>query len=174
MAVTPEREAPGMCMICEGRTHKEAARWLELTILTHGWAVLGVEPDDPADPTGSWLYTVGATESFGIPELIITDLPTAEAHHVLNWSIETLRDGGTLEDLVADNIDWAPVHDRHLSTDLFNQYFNHYEQWPAPGRVLQLFPSTLEQCAGCVRASSTDLSDPSSRADQNPPGWADS
>lgn len=162
-----------MCKICEGQTHEQSARWLELTILTHGWAVMGVEPDDPTQPAGSWLYTIGATESYGLPELIITDRPPDEAHHVLNWAVETLRDGGTLDDLVADHIDWVPVHDVHLHTDLFNQHFNHYGRWPRPGGVIQLFPSTRDTCAACIRSSCIDLSDARSRVDQNPPGWAD-
>jgi hypothetical protein len=35
--------------------------------------VQGVEAASPDDPNGGWAYTVGATESCGIPELVVTD-----------------------------------------------------------------------------------------------------
>lgn len=153
-----------MCMKCDGYSDDQIARNLELTILTHGWAVRGVEPsnelDDDLDATltGGWAFTIGATVSFGLPELIITEFEFSEAHHILNWAVEFLRDGGTLDGLVDDDILWAPVHDDYLTTDLFNQYWDHYREPPQPGQVLQLFPSTAEHCAQCVRARSTDLS----------------
>ena len=150
-------------MKCDGYSDDQMARWLELTILTNGWAVQGVEPsadsNDHYSPVpGGWAYTIGATESYGLPELIITELDFTEAHHILNWSIEFLRDGGTLDGLVEDQILWAPVHDDYLTTDLFNVFWNHYDEPPAPGQFLQLFPSIAGKCAECVRAASTDLS----------------
>lgn len=165
--VTPQREARDMCMTCDGYTEEEQHRWRELTILTNGWAVLGVEPTDPHDPFGGWAFTIGATESFGLQEFIITDRPWAEAGHVLNWVIEKLRDGGTMADLEADQILWQPVHDDHLRTDLFNQFHWHYDEWPRPGQVIQLFPSSHDACATCVKDASVDLSDSTSRVDQN-------
>lgn len=154
-----------MCMTCDGYTDEEQERWLELTILTNGWAVLGVE--EPDDPTGGWAFTTGATQSHGLPEFIITDQPWYEAAHVLNWVVKKLRDGGTMDDLEADQILWQPVHDDHLHTDLFNQFHNHYGEWPRPGQMIQLFPSTHDRCAECVRAECVDLSDPGARADEN-------
>ena len=156
-----------MCMTCDGYTDEEQDRWLELTILTHGWAVLGVQPPEPYDPVGGWAFTTGAAESFDLPEFIITDQPWNEASHVLNWVMEKLRDGGTMADLEADQILWQPVHEDHLATDLFNQFHNHYGRWPAPGRMIQLFPSTRDRCAECVRAECVDLADPDSRVNQN-------
>jgi hypothetical protein len=149
-----------MCMECDGYSEEQIARWLELTILTHGWAVQGVEPSSTDDPNGGWAYTVGATASYGIPELVITDTDFSEAGHVLNWAVEKLRDGGTIDDLVADYILWVPVHDNHLDSGLFASYWDHYRTPPEPGWVIQLFPSNREHCAECVKASSTDLSDP--------------
>ena len=149
-----------MCMKCDGYSDDQIARWLELTILTHGWAVQGVEPTSPDDQSGGWAYTVGATESYGIPELVITDSDFAEAGHVLNWAVEKLRDGGTLQDLVDDHILWVPVHDDHLDSELLVSYWEHYREAPRPGGVIQLFPSNHTDSAECVKASSTDLSDP--------------
>ena len=148
-------------MRCDGYSDEQIARWLELTIVTTGWAVQGVEPWDGPDATiaGGWAYTIGATESFGLPELIITEFDFAEAHQVLNWSVEFLRDGGSLDGLVDDQILWAPVHDDHLTTDLFNVYWGHYGEPPKSGQVIQLFPSSQAgECAECVRARCTNLS----------------
>lgn len=150
-----------MCMKCDGYSDDQIARWLELTILTYGWAVQGVEPEDGPEATiaGGWAYTIGVTQSFSLPELIITEFDFAEARDVLNWSAEFLRDGGSLDGLVDDQILWAPVHDDHLMTDLFNSYWNHYGVPPGPGQVIQLFPSSRAgECAECVRARCTDLS----------------
>jgi hypothetical protein len=149
-----------MCMKCDGYSDDQIARKLELTILTNGWAVRGVEPSDDPDATlaGGWAFTIGATESFGLPELIITEFEFPEAHYILNGAVEFLRYGGTLDGLVDDHILWAPVHDDHLTTDLFNSYWDHYREPPKPGQMLQLFPSTSDHCAECVRARCTDLS----------------
>jgi hypothetical protein len=154
-------------MRCDGYSEEQIARWLELTILTHGWALQGVEAEEPHDPAGGWLHTVGATASHGIPELIITDRPAAEAGHVLNWAAALLRDGGSLDDLVADEVLWVPVHDDHLPSDLFINYTEHYREPPRPGQVLQLFASDQRHSAACVKAASTDLSDPHQRPAQS-------
>ena len=152
-----------MCMICDGYTQEQRDRWLDLTIRTHGWALLGVEGDDPEDPMGSWLFTVGATESHGLPELIITDFPAQEAGELLNWAVEYLRDGGTLDGLTSYDIGWQPVHDDHLHTDLFFQYADHYRHWPEPGWMIQLLPEDPNCCAPPVLDWCTNLADPHSR-----------
>jgi len=155
-----------MCMKCDGFSDEQIAQWLELTILTHGWALQGVmpsEPDDPLDvdtPAGGWTYTVGATENFGLPELIITNLAYDLAGPILNWAVEFLRDGGTLDGLVDDQVLWTPVHDDHLAGGLFISYIEHYDELPKPGGVLQLFPSTAVHAAECVRSRCVDLSAP--------------
>ncbi len=158
-----------MCMACDGISEEKIAQWLEMTILTNGWALQGVEPPDPSNPAGGWLYTVGATESFGLPELVIADRPIDEAGHVLNWAVQLLRDGGSLDDLDADHVLWVPVHDEHLPTDLFASYTNHYGEPPRTGQMIQLFASTREHSAECIKDSSTNLSDPSQRPDDSWP-----
>ena len=71
LRVTPSREARDMCMTCDGYTDEEQHRWRELTILTQGWIVLGVEPSEPNDPTGGWAFTVGGDR----------ELRVARVHH---------------------------------------------------------------------------------------------
>jgi len=102
-----------MCLRCDGYSDEQIARNLELTILTHGWAIRGVSPPEPDDPALGWAYTVGTTENFGLPELIITDTDFNEAGHVLNWAVEFLRDGGTLDGLIDDQVLWVPVDEAH-------------------------------------------------------------
>ena len=66
-----------MCMKCDGLSDEQIARHTELTIATYGWMVQGVEAEDPND---GFAYTVGATQSFGIPELVIMDMDFDTAH----------------------------------------------------------------------------------------------
>lgn len=149
-----------MCLACEGYSEEQIGRWLELTILTNGWALQGVEPPDPNDRGGGWIYSVGATENFGLPELVVVDQPTQLAGQVLNWALGLLCEGASLDHLAAKGVLWVPVHDRHLPSDLFASYTAHYRRPPESGQVLQLFPATREHSAECVRKNSTDLSDP--------------
>ena len=139
---------------------------VELTILTTGWRCSASNRRCPVirRPDGP---SRRCTESYGLNEFIITDFPFREAQHVLNWTVEKLRDGGTMADLVDDNVLWRPVHDDHLSTDLFNQYHEYYGEWPRPGQMIQLFPSTKSTCGACVQDACVDLSDPAARIDQN-------
>lgn len=149
-----------MCLRCDGYSDEEIARNLELTILVHGWAVRGIAPPDPPNPAGGWATTIGATENYDLPELIITDTNFTDAHHVLNWAVQFLRDGGTLDGLVDDQVLWVPVHDAHLDSPLFADYHSRYGGAPSSGGVLQLFPSSRWHSAACVMASSINLSDP--------------
>ena len=152
-----------MCRICEGYTDEERMRELELTIIRYGCGIRGVTAEPEHDPVGGWFYTVGATESFGIPEFVITDLPSAYAGHILNWAVRRMSEGWTLDDIENDQVLWQAVHPHHLSGDMFDEYREYYGRFPEEGWMLQLFPSTDEECASCVAKSSTDLGDPTSR-----------
>lgn len=156
-----------MCLRCDGYSDEQIARDLELTILMHGWAVRGVAPREHNDRAGGWAYTIGATENFGLPELIITDTDFNEAGNVLNWAVDFLREGGTLNDLVDDQVLWVPVHDAHLNSPLFTEYQSHYGENPKSGGVLQLFPSNQCHSADCVMATSVNLADPT----PHPEAW---
>ena len=71
-----------MCWMCDrpGTTFADyAEQWLLPTIDRHGWAVTAVDGDRVHAP---FAYTIGLTEQ-GLPELVITGLPQAGAHAVL-------------------------------------------------------------------------------------------
>ena len=108
-----------MCLKCDGYSEEEIARGRELIIATHGWMVQGVVPDGHGQPNGGFAYTVGVTESYGLPELVIMDMQHEGAHPILNWAVEFLRDGGSFDGLDAEGLRWSAVHDVHLDSGLF-------------------------------------------------------
>lgn len=149
-----------MCLKCDGYSEEEIARGVELIIATSGWMVQGVEGSDGPNAHDGFAYTIGATASYGLPELVIMDMEAAAAHEILNWAVEHLRDGGSFNDFATYNIEWTPVHDDLLDSGLFGSYTRHYGKAPAPGGVVQLFPPDFARCAPCSRVRGTDLSDP--------------
>ena len=145
-------------MKCDGLSDEQIARHTELTIATYGWMVQGVTAEDP---NGGFAYTVGATQSFGIPELVIMDMDFDTAHPILNWTVELLRDGGSLDELEYDQIGWRAVHDDHLDSGIFGSYTRYYGHPPQPGWVVQIIPSHRYCCYRHANDATTDLSDPS-------------
>jgi len=150
-----------MCLICDGYSYEEVHRGIELTILTNGWAVQGVAPGPGEDPGGaSWAYTIGLTENFGVPELVVTDVEYEAAGALLNWACRRLADGDSPDDLADDHVGWATVAQKHLEGELFDGWASYYDRSPGDAEFLQLIPPPEFYCEYCQSKGRADLSDP--------------
>lgn len=71
----------GMCVICDGATEDEFLFDLYGKIDRYGWAVIAVEA---SHDTPNWSYTVGLSDGFGHPELVVVGLQPYDAQRLLN------------------------------------------------------------------------------------------
>ncbi len=136
-----------MCDICDGATFEESRRFIELTIVRHGWALRGVYPhaDDPDD--GHWAHTIGLLENFNHPELVISDMEYERAGQLLNELGEDIRAG---KDITKGNrlgCEFRDIHPTHLDSELLAAWFNNYGYPPAPGQVWQVVLPGAVFCA---------------------------
>lgn len=139
-----------MCDMFDGATSEESRRFIELTIIRHGWALRGVYPhaDDPDDR--HWTHTIGLLENFNHPERVIADLGLEyeTASHLINELGEEIRAG---KDITKGNrlgCEFRDVDPSRLDSELLAAWFNNYGYPPAPGQVWQVvFPDAIF-CAG--------------------------
>lgn len=150
-----------MCFICDGNSYEDLERFIELSILTHGWYVQSVVPD-PNDPVGgaSWSYTIGITDGFELPELIVTNVDTRTGLEFLNLCGDMLTSGMSLAELGELGIESRPVHEHHLNRELFFGWAEYYQRSGAAARFTQLVPPSSLYCS-CCYPTIADLSDPS-------------
>lgn len=85
-----------MCMMCDGATRDEVRELLRHKIDVHGWASQAVMAR--AGLPG-WVYTVGLTERFDHPELVVAACDLQAAHTILDQLVARVEDGASLVDL---------------------------------------------------------------------------
>ena len=109
---------------------------LDLTIRTHGWALVQVTDTNP------WSYTVGLLESHDHPELMITGLELDLQGSVIHRIVGSIEMTGSVDHpLLADSgIALVEVHPHHLVGDWFTTWANFYHRLPEPGAFLQVAP----------------------------------
>jgi len=146
-----------MCFICDGGTHEQSRRFIELAIIYYGWAVRGVHPVDDEPDGGHWSHTIGLLESFGHPELVITDVEYELAGQLLNDLGEDIRAGVDITE--HGDFRFREVHPDHLDTDLLAAYWENYGHAPAPGQVWQVVLPDYRFCPEHA-GGGTDLTDP--------------
>jgi hypothetical protein len=148
-----------MCVICDGQTQEQSARFIELTIIHHGWALRHVHPgaDDPTG--GHWTYTIGLVENFNHPELVITDTEYEVAGSLLNALGEEIRSGHEISPITESGFELNEVHPAHLASELFYGWANNYGYPPGPGEMLQVVKPADRYCTSHAK-SRTDLRDP--------------
>lgn len=87
------------CFICEAGGDDSARRKFADKISEHvssvGWSVIGVGAGPDANP---FAYTVGLTESYGHPELVMVGLSLTAMHQMLNIAGIRVRAGERFED----------------------------------------------------------------------------
>lgn len=139
-----------MCVICDGATEDELLFDLHGKIERYGWTGVAVEAghDNPG-----WAYTIGLSDHFEHPELVVVGLPPPDAYWMLGHVARYVRDGGCVEVgerilLARAGIDVVvgDVHpDQWDEHDTFNQWLNYYGALGPPypeERALQLILPT--------------------------------
>lgn len=132
-----------MCCMCDGWTLDEAQADLNDRKQRFGWALQGVEGVRP------WVYSVGLTERFGHPELVMAGVPIDAAMAVINALGRRIAAG---EDLIDGDhvregeieLEVGGVHPVHVADGLVGQWEEHYwrhpEVAPAALTLLQVMP----------------------------------
>jgi hypothetical protein len=129
--------------MCDGWTLDEAQADLNDRKQRFGWALQGVEGARP------WAYSIGLTERFGHPELVMVGVPLDAAGAMVNRIGRRIAEG---EDFLAGDrlfegeieLEVGGVHSVHVASGLVRQWEEHYWRHPevAPPElhVLQLLP----------------------------------
>ena len=133
-----------MCLRCDGYSEEQVRRALDLTILTHGFAIQQVDSHRP------WTYTIGLLEGFGHPELITVDLALDAQRELLAPLLSMITGTGALDPrwLTENEIEVVPVHEDHLASSLVAMWSDHYGRGPHIGTFLQVLPPASWLCAG--------------------------
>ncbi len=77
-----------MCAICDGKSQSEFLATLKNRIEVHGFTMVSV-----GDDHGSWTYTIGLTNTFDHPELVVTGLAPESAYGLLDALVDRIRTG---------------------------------------------------------------------------------
>lgn len=127
-----------MCSICDGRSFEEVERGVDLSILIYGWHLAMVEASTP------WSYTIGLTETFDHPELVVVGMELAAEQKLINMAVQLIERDGRLEpdEVAKRGVEVVSVHDRHLRDEWFGQWSNRYGTQPPAGSFLQIIPPT--------------------------------
>ena len=109
---------------------------LDLTIRTYGWQLTQVTDTNP------WSYTIGLTESYGHPELMIIGLELDLQNTVIRKIVDPIVETGSVDRrfLEREGVTLVEVHPNHLAGDWFGTWSNFYERTPPPGSFLQIMP----------------------------------
>jgi Domain of unknown function (DUF4262) len=138
-----------MCFICDGGTHEELLQRVERGIDEVGWFLYGVEA---GRERGLWVHTIGLTERFAHPELIVTDGCCDDcAAGMLRQLATQVRDGRAFA--VGDEVvsasgtgraRFGPVHPRQWQTDRFALWRQYYSTRPWAPEPIALQVITLQ------------------------------
>ncbi|TML38335.1 MAG: DUF4262 domain-containing protein [Actinobacteria bacterium] len=137
-----------MCEMCDGKSRAEVLEGMADTIATYGWAIQCVEA---GYGSLSYAYTIGLTERFGHPELMIGNIKLGTVAAALNGLGQQVREGTTLRPYTAARVmglefPLVAVHQAHLQGDVFAGWHEMYRWLPSPWplRVLEvLVPDQL-------------------------------
>ena len=139
----------GMCAICNGWTYEEVAAEQRHHVMTIGWAVELVEP---RPGRVGWSYTIGLSESYRHPELLVVGRDVWADGRLLNQLGAAVRDGTIIRPgpVVVNGIslEVLEVHPVHLLGELVAAWRGLYgprtpEHRPEL-RVLQVRPSAVD------------------------------
>ena len=131
-----------MCVLCEGGSEEDLLRDEFMRIALDGFTVVLVESESP------WAYTIGLTQSFDHPELVVTGGSEDSTLHVLGHLIGRIKDGARFE---VDSPPFSPcdclpyrfgpVHPAQWEQGRFDQWLRYYT-WAGgelpPQRALQV------------------------------------
>ncbi len=111
-----------MCMLCDGSSIEEIEQRSDLIIQVYGFLLQQVESDRP------WTYTVGMFESWGQPDLVMTEAPLAVQRKVVAALASDCESGGTIsaELVAALDVELVPVHPCHFVGGLVAMWEHRY------------------------------------------------
>ena len=103
---------------------------LDLTIRVHGWSLVDVTESLP------WSYTIGLTESYGHPELMMIGVELETQSAAIRRIVEPIARTGSVDaaDLIDAGIELVEVHGNHLRGDWFGTWANRYGHPPSAPR----------------------------------------
>ena len=131
---------------------------VDLHVRVHGWALIPV--GDESDARRPWAYTVGLTETFGHPDLIVTDIRRESAVELIRRAVGWIDDGQLDPvELERAHVRAVQVHRAQLVRDWFAVWSRRAGRPPAPGEFLQLLPPPEWLCP-CHRSGMTRLDRP--------------
>ncbi|MDO8389448.1 MAG: DUF4262 domain-containing protein [Actinomycetota bacterium] len=124
-----------MCLECDGFSHEEVMRGLDLKIRTYGWALVQVE-----DGSSSFAYTIGLVENYGHPKLIAVDVKPELQHALIKPLVDGIIERGRPPAglLALGGLRCVEVHADNLVSEFFGSWANRYGHLPRPGQALQV------------------------------------
>jgi hypothetical protein len=125
-----------MCLQCDGYSYEQSMLALDLTIRTYGWQLTQVTDANP------WSYTIGLTESYDHPELMVAGLKLDTQSMVIRKIVDSIASTGSVDHafLQSEGVRLVEVHPNHLAGDWFASWSNHYDRVPPDGTFLQIVP----------------------------------
>lgn len=125
-----------MCLQCDGYSFEQSMLALDLTIRTCGWQLTQVTGTSP------WSYTIGLTESYDHPELMVAGLELDMQSTVIRKIVDSIASTGNVDHafLERQGVTLVEVHPNHLAGDWFGTWSNFYGHRPPPGSFRQIVP----------------------------------
>ena len=116
---------------------------LDLTIRTYGWQLNQITDTMP------WSYTIGLTESYDHPELMMYGVELETQNIVIRKIVDSIEETGNVDHafLECEGVTLVEVHPNHLAGDWFGTWSNHYGHEPPDGTFLQIVPPSRWFCS---------------------------
>jgi Domain of unknown function (DUF4262) len=148
-----------MCLECDGYSRDEVLQAFDLHIRVHGWTLVQVQGDGE-----TWCYTIGLTESFDHPELVLIDVELDRQPALVQRLVDVIQREGTLpyEHLLSLGLGVVDVHADHLTSDLFGMWAARYDRYPEPGEMIQVVLAA-DGCCPFHSTATRRLDEPGSR-----------
>lgn len=137
-----------MCMICDGATPDEALFHIHGVIHRYGWFIQYVQHRKMGR---SWGYTIGLSDGFDHPELVVAGLDMKRSTALLNAAGEKVRQGKRLaptERYHLCGVDtWvgvSPVHPNHFDRGVlavWDEYYGALGPPYPPAEALEIVPA---------------------------------
>ncbi len=137
-----------MCLICDGMSWEEVERREEMIFSVYGWLLRSVEPEPEWGRLG-WHYTVGLSERFGAPDLLLVGEPDFLAgERVVRFFAESVVDHGwDLQEVAAiHDVGLRPIDTTHMPEDQLVDWIIRYDRAPEPHEMMRL---VLPPATGC-------------------------
>lgn len=125
-----------MCMRCDGYSWEEIDRHHDLVIRVHGYLIQQVDDVKP------WTYTVGITESWGRPELLMVDVEPEVQAMLIKAVADDHIDHGDVRPSTLDllDVELVVVDERHFRNGMVATWEDRYSRSATTGDFLQVVP----------------------------------